>query len=286
MKKNITKKQHYVPKFYLKNFTRDSNYFTVLNINKEQIIEDAPYKDQCHEKYFYDDDNIYETKLSNLEYKWSDLFNKIIKQDYYPNEDDKKLIKQFAVFQRNRTLLHSEEVKEMMWQTIKTSVEMDSKIKNLKFSEQDYNNAKITFLKDKAKDVTKNALEQSYEYLNYINDLDVCIIKYNTKLKLISSDNPIIHYNNFYFRSIGYANAGLIIFFPINNNILIVIYDSKMYKFNDNLDFIINNNEYEVKHLNIYQILNSNKIVYFDDKRYIKILKKLLKTKRLKIILI
>ena len=90
---NITKKQHYVPKFYLKYFARDDKCFSILNINNYKIIEKAPYMNQCHEKYFYDKDNQYESMLSTLEYKWASLFDKIIKQDYFPNNNEKNLIK-------------------------------------------------------------------------------------------------------------------------------------------------------------------------------------------------
>ena len=46
---NKKKKQHYVPQFYLRNFTRQDNKFTLINLKTNSIIENAPCKDQCYE---------------------------------------------------------------------------------------------------------------------------------------------------------------------------------------------------------------------------------------------
>lgn len=92
--------------------------------------------------------------------------------------------------------------------------------------------------------------------------MDVAIIKYNTTAKLISSDNPVVHYNNFDIKSVGYINAGLIIFFPISSELLCVIYDTKMYLPLNKDDYIISKNEYDVKYLNYFQILNANNVIF------------------------
>ena len=45
------KRQHYVPQFYLRNFVREDNKFTIFNIKSEKIIENAPYRKQCYEDF-------------------------------------------------------------------------------------------------------------------------------------------------------------------------------------------------------------------------------------------
>ena len=47
------KKQHYVPKTYLKRFA-NGKLFSVLNVENEDIYENVAYVNQCYESYFYD----------------------------------------------------------------------------------------------------------------------------------------------------------------------------------------------------------------------------------------
>ena len=48
MTKKLTKKQHYVPQFYLRNFTSDDNKLWVFDRVKEEYYFRAP-KDVCYE---------------------------------------------------------------------------------------------------------------------------------------------------------------------------------------------------------------------------------------------
>ena len=49
------KSHHYVPKLYLRNFTRPENSksITLYNIEKKRLISNAPIKGQCCRDYFY-----------------------------------------------------------------------------------------------------------------------------------------------------------------------------------------------------------------------------------------
>lgn len=49
------KKQHYVPKTYLKHFA-NGKVFSVLNIDNDIIYENVSYANQCYENYFYGND--------------------------------------------------------------------------------------------------------------------------------------------------------------------------------------------------------------------------------------
>ena len=282
MKKGNTKKQHYVPKFYMKNFANDNKKYNVIDVFKNRYYSNIPYMNQCYENYFYDKDNKWEKLLGNLESKWSALINRIIYENYYPNEKEKNILKEFAIFQKNRTKYHSEEMKEFIWTNLKVGVELECNSKKEYFDELEFDKLKEKFLKDKMNNVIQESLKVCKSACKHIIDLELCIIKYNTKRKLISSDNPIISYNNFYFRATGYDNAGIIIFFPINSELLIVIYDQKMYKYNNNKKVIISSNEYEVKYLNYYQILNSNGLVFYKDNEMNKELKTNLNNNKIK----
>ena len=57
MGKNITKKQHYIPQFYLRRFTDDAGYLHIYDFEKQRYIKSVP-KEFGYEKY------LYETRLS------------------------------------------------------------------------------------------------------------------------------------------------------------------------------------------------------------------------------
>ena len=57
MGKNITKKQHYIPQFYLRRFTDDAGYLHIYDFDKQRYIKSVP-KEFGYEKY------LYETRLS------------------------------------------------------------------------------------------------------------------------------------------------------------------------------------------------------------------------------
>ena len=98
------KRQHYVPQFYLKNFVRENNKFTVLNIKSGKIIEEVPYKKQCYENYYYGNDGMWEEKLGEIERKTSLIINRILNQStYYPNPKEISTMKEFVLYQRYRT---------------------------------------------------------------------------------------------------------------------------------------------------------------------------------------
>lgn len=264
MNNGQTKEQHYIPRFYMKKFANSNKKFNIIDLQKNKEISNIPYMSQFKEKYFYDYDNKIENELSILEQKWSQTINNIT-LGIYPSKKDKETLREFALYQKNRTLYRSNELLEMSWQSQKLKIEMTCKMKKIKLSEDKIAELKKSFIDNFPNKTVVTSLNIIKQFHNIIDDLDVAIIKYNTKMKLISSDNPIVHYNNFDMKSVGYNNAGLIIFFPLSYDMLCVIYDAKMYPYLDKSKIIQSNNEYEVKYLNYYQILNANNYIFYRD---------------------
>ena len=96
------KKQHYVPKFYMKNFASSENNVSVYNIKSKKIISNIPFDSQCYKDYFYGKDHVLENEFAQKEIIWSNLFNKIIDHKKL-SDDDIIQLKRFAVYQRQRT---------------------------------------------------------------------------------------------------------------------------------------------------------------------------------------
>jgi len=73
------KNQHFVPKFYLRNFSYEMNNkeIGIYNINTGFSYNKAPIKGQAYKSYFYGKDNDVEDKLSKAEGFTSFIFKKI-----------------------------------------------------------------------------------------------------------------------------------------------------------------------------------------------------------------
>ena len=279
------KRQHYVPQFYLRNFVREDNKFTIFNIKSEKIIENAPYTRQCYEDYYYGDDEVWEEKLGVIESSAALVIAKINEQtNYYPNVEEIKILKKFILYQRYRTIRNKDNLLNIRWNGAKTYVEMNLRKEGKYVSENTIKVLKKEFEKRYDRIIPQQALEITTNLLDNIEDLELLIIQYNNKIQhLISSDNPVVFYNPFYKRAVGLMSAGLIILLPISSSKLIVIFDSKMYQRYKNNKIVKLTNENEVKMLNIFQLIVAKEIVYFQNKsqaQFIKIYYKKNKDKR------
>ena len=120
----MTKKQHYVPQFYLKNFTSDDNKLWVFDRVKKEYYRNAP-KDICFEKFLYETpwedanpklgkyvlENQIEVYFAEKEGEYSSLLKKIIgicrepqnKNALICNAQEKKMLASFLtnIFVRN-----------------------------------------------------------------------------------------------------------------------------------------------------------------------------------------
>lgn len=254
------KNQHYVPQFYLKLFADIYGNFNVFSLENEVIHENVPYKDQCQKDYFYGSDLRFENKFRDMEAEWKPLFDKLLNEEEI-NGDDVKRIKQFAVYQRERTLAVSEHSNEAKKIQMVEFIKMQCESQNISASLQQIEKFAEEKTKEEKPDISL-PLQNAEECLSYTDDLNVLIVTYNTKETLISSDAPVISVNKFLEPSVGYAMIGFVSFFPISNNKLVVIYDAKMYtRFRDNL-YVNSTDENEVRLLNEYQLINAGKIVY------------------------
>ena len=101
------KKQHYVPKLYMKNFAQDGQSLSVYNIARKQCYSAVPYDDQCYKNYYYGRDAVWEKRLGAMETEWGVLFQKILTKSTL-SDADIDAIRQFALYQLQRTVASNE----------------------------------------------------------------------------------------------------------------------------------------------------------------------------------
>lgn len=269
-----TRKQHFVPRFYLKLFADKNNKFNVYDFQQEKIIaKPVYYGSQCYGKYFYGEDGLWETRLSEMEGKWATSVYKAINGEKLSKEDILSL-KEFIVYQRQRTSAENRRSLEEREAILKECAESLYFNKGWNFDEQAEN-----YCKERAKEGVSPAenVEMASKMVKYIADLDILIIRYNTEELLITTDSPVIVLNPFLkFQGFGFNNIGTVFLMPLSPSHLLIVYDGTLYSNNIEKLYIESNNAKEVLDLNKYQMIHAERMAFSSDIRFLSISEEIL----------
>ena len=206
-------KQHYVPQFYLKNFSKDEkSIYCYDKVKRKSYSQNI--KNIAQGKYFYGKDLILEKNLGYLERWGSKYINKLIEThdlNFFSNIETKKVFADFITYQFFRT----EEIR-------KTFEEYKTKNPNFLKNENSINDYFNDMLKTSFLFDISDKIIFRKKWVLLIN---------KTKLEFCTSDNPVV----FFSSSDNYAlNAEYVqIYFPISTNLCICLLDPyHFYNFN------------------------------------------------------
>lgn len=226
----ITKNQHYVPRFYMKPFSIAKNEGT----KKEKVLisfyqfKDSLFKDNipttsvCSEDFFYDEDGKIENKLAQKEGKWGSAISKINRNERLDSSEIYD-VREFVAYQISRTkamLDHNQDMVATMMADI-VSAENTSWDKSV--------------VKEVAKKRVEKEITSEYNLslvknvLYVINDLEMSILENKTEIAFFTSDVPVIIVNPLGIHHAGLADIGTVIFFPTSQSKVVMLYDSKFY---------------------------------------------------------
>lgn len=258
------KNQHYVPKLYLRQFSLNGNnkQIGLFYLNKEIFKNSVPIKSQAKEDFFYGNDGYLENELSKLESAVNPCLMEILATNKLPKKqsDDYVKLLSFSITMANRTKDASEGLKEM-------NDKFDQEI--LSYGDQ-YKN-EIEDLRLNSINPIAQSLEITAELIHFAFDLKAKLLINKTNCLFITSDNPVIKYNQ-YLESrnhpgghCGIATKGLQIFFPISPNHMLCFYDDWAYKIGEKFKDVIEiTNIEDIEKLNYLQVLNCNDHLYFN----------------------
>tara|TARA_R110002020_G_scaffold97690_5_gene232839 strand:+ start:549 stop:1610 length:1062 start_codon:yes stop_codon:yes gene_type:complete len=259
------KKQHYMPTLLRKHFAIDQEkkLINLYQIDANKVVNSCPLRDHAQEDYFYGKDGIIENALGELEDLAAPIIKRIVDDRFVPvkGTDEYQILFTFCFFQAYRTTMPVKEANEninKLYQEIGRQDKRFEDITNGKFAIQiDWINI---------------SLRHAAKALPYAFDLDLMIIENNSSTKFITSDNPAVKYNQylemkkFIWGQLGMLSKGLQIFFPIAPDMMLVYYDSWAYKFGNKKDKLVNLvNDKDADQLNLLQIINSDKVVFFNN---------------------
>lgn len=259
------KRQHYVPRFYLKYFSNhnDKKSIGIYNLKSSKYIPNGSLKEQAYIDYFYGKDGHIESILKEMEDLTAKIFPKIIDNISCPSfgSENYAILLTFIIFLAARTKFAADAADDFLDKTIKTIYKRDPRVKDfLKEVVIKYNNAPAFVLS-----VTSQILPIAF-------DLHIILLQNNTNTKFITSDNPVVKYNQFLEHrntvgsNVGLSTKGLQIFFPLTPDFCILFYDITVYKIgNRKQTVIIVSDTNDIDQLNKLQIINAYNNVFFNE---------------------
>ena len=257
------KKHHYVPKFYLRRFSRDKKSICLYNLPKELHVMKANLRNQCYQDYFYGKEKTTESALAGMEGEIAQLYSLIDEYNSLPPPRSQEHVAMVMsiLIQYGRTKYHADAMDEMhdkmFKHTFRERIESELKDVNL----DDY----IVGIKD----VAQYSLGLLTQYYPLLLDLGYKLLVNKTNVEFITSDNPVVMYNLLLsFRKLGsntgLSSKGLLIFFPLSPNKLIVMYDDHVYRVGGRAKLVVEvTNQKDVYNLNALQACSCYENIYF-----------------------
>lgn len=255
-------KQHYVPKFYLRNFSYQENkkQIGIYNLKRQFYYETASLKDVACKPFFYGKDGYVEDQLSCIENILAPLIKRVLEEYYLPiqkTEDYWNLL-YFIAIMDFRNPVKSKGIEDAM-------NELSDRFK-LTDDYRAFQKARLS-----QPDPVIRALSGITQVVKYCDDLVFKLIQNKTQVPFITSDNPVIKYNQLLESKKHHGNGssiitiGIQIFIALNSKTMLMLYDPWAYKVgNRKQNIIALTNTEDVENLNLLQFLNCEETIFFD----------------------
>jgi len=255
-------KQHYVPRMYLRNFA-NGNLFDLYNI-KNGLIKNVAFNSQCYKNNFYGSDKVYETKLSELENKWSYSIKQVINNvDKYDNIHEGN-IKEFCCFQYFRTEAAHLRTKAAYLDITKKILPSLCQMENIAITNEQIEKFAYNYVEshENTQSTMKMLIDNATKLSPDLGNLQFTVLENNTEINFITSDNPVIIGNEFQKEhGLGIDCIGFYMLMPLSPRYYVAIVDAKIYsKFRNKRKIEISLDM--VKQLNHAQFINSLVNIY------------------------
>ena len=216
-----SKKQHYVPQFYLRNFSKDGKTIgcAYLEAEKPTVIEAAPIRSQAAEDYFYTNKTQLETAFSKIEGEAREIIYKIVISDNVSIDcAAEDFLKQYILFQHVRTPYlanHFESEINKMFNCINGTEDGKQRVQ--------LNGKQVFVLNAVLPEVHKTAKR-----------FHLIVLDNQTEMPFITSPEPAVFFNPYQKKRKrfmgGVETYGGMFFLPLSAKKAIILYDRKAYK--------------------------------------------------------
>jgi hypothetical protein len=258
--------QHFVPQFYFRFFSEDSE-----NIRGHHLRSGKHYKDkilnQSAKDYFYSKNIQIEKSFIPLESKFNAVLSKIIENEEFRvlTEEEYLEMLRFITFQGSRTekakLLADDFIDKISEKIMKPIMKADKELMK-KVTEKDLDKVRLVY-----PGAFLYGVIHSLESNILLTDLVPAVVINNTEDDFIFSDNPVVFYNLVYrdpsHAFEGNQHPGLIIFCPISPTKCLLLYDPVYYSIELVRNMININDKKDIKAINKLQFHSCLNNVYY-----------------------
>lgn len=261
----LKRRQHYVPKVYLKMFQSLPKRIHLCHLSTLKSIEDVSLRDQCYLHKFYGSVEL-EDSLGQIEDSAAPVMKAICDSGEPPLSESEghAVLLAFVGLQALRTPTTRQNIKN-------TWIKMDDQI--FGDSEPEPESGLSRFSPISEAEALELQLKQLPFFVEALADLRLYVGRTSFKDRLITSDNPLIKYNSYcrgirYWGSLGAKCRGLQIFLPLSPKVILLLYDASVYKLGGEGSVQPSSgsiSKRDVNRLNAVQIFNAKDCVYFSD---------------------
>ena len=257
------RRQHFVPKFYLRRYSKDGRSINIWNLRRQLKIVNANLKNQCYGVYFYGKKSIVEKALSLVEANTAQVLRSIgdTSRPPLPGSPEHQFLVLYILMQHARTLHMADELNAMT----------DNLAKHLVRGTKEFEGIDLSRFRIGLGEPARDALSIATSCYPLLFDLAYKVIVNRTDAEFVTSDNPVVFYNQLLsFRkdgsNTGFATKGLKIFLPVDPNHIILLYDDNVYKVGNNKNNVVYaDRRREADQLNMLQICSASENIYFRD---------------------
>lgn len=219
--KNDKRRQHYVPKFYLRNFSENNKSVGIYLFKKNKIIEHGSINDNLWAEYFYGEDAVIENKLAEHEGRWNDTISSIINTERLPDtERDLTWLRYFILISSARTLKRGNQTNNDYTTLIKKVLEVEEPALFKRIM-----NAGEDRLFVKMKYPALPFINVAQQFVPLVIDLKMELLINRSTIDYVTSDNPTVFYNQLFqeknlSRGFGWGNLGYSLLFRLVQELL------------------------------------------------------------------
>lgn len=255
-------RQHYVPKFYLRNFSESEKSISSFNLSRELFVPEASIKNMCQRNNFYGADNQLENILGEkFEPTQAQILKNILQTRTLPDDLENYIdLILFMLISEARHLKTAVSLNHTVDSVLKTVIELSPRFKDV-----DLDKYQITI-----NEPSLVAIQEAIESIYLVLDLEPLLIVERTggTRQFITSDHPLVRYNSFYlwkhyYGGYGNISRGAQFFIPISPHVCILLYDKDIYHIpHQENNILLLKTAKEVDQLNQLFFLNAHNNVF------------------------
>lgn len=255
---------HYVPQFYLKNFSGNDSIGR-YNFARKEFVNETAIRNTAGRDFLYGKNSDLEDWFQNLEGVWATIIRNILLYEKIPMDSaEYTYLLMFVYLGDVRTAETADEFKRIKLEEGKNVARILANQGKIEIS-----NGFIESLDVQIDRPNLSYIEGMKELIPIISDLCPLIIVNESKIGFITSDAPVVKYNQWflergYKHPFGFGHMGCQCFVPLSAKICFCLYDDIVYKNQfGNKGRIRLYNEKDVEELNRLFMRNSYAEIYY-----------------------